>query len=304
MEQQHQIDRIRQLARQRDALILAHNYQPEVIQQLADITGDSLALSLEAARTSKPVIVFCGVHFMAESAAVLAPQKLVLLPNAQAGCPMADMITPEDVARLRAEHPTAAVVAYVNTSAATKAASDICCTSANAVTVVNSLSEKEVILIPDRNLGRYIASRVDKICHIWDGCCPVHDELPAQALAAVKRQYPQAPVLAHPECTPSVLAQADAILSTGGMLQHVRTAAEQQFIIATERGIAVQLQKDNPAKEFIFPDYPFICEDMKRTSLDDVERCLQLLQPRIRVAEPVCSAARRALERMLAIPRD
>ncbi|MDY0211890.1 MAG: quinolinate synthase NadA [Desulfuromonadaceae bacterium] len=299
-----QIERIRSLAQEKDVLILAHNYLSDEIQALADITGDSLALSVAAAATDKSTILFCGVHFMAESAAILAPEKTVLLPNMKAGCPMADMVTPEGVAKMRQLHPGAPVVAYVNTTAATKAASDICCTSANAVKVVNSLPEAEVILIPDRNLGSYIASKVDKICHLWDGCCPVHDELSADAIRTCRERHPEAICLAHPECTPEVLEQVDHVLSTGGMLEFVRQSAHPSFIIATERGIACQLRKENPEKTFIFPDYEFICEDMKRVSIDDVERSLNTFEHRISVSEEIRVKAQRALERMLAIPRD
>lgn len=295
---------ISQLAKQHDALILAHNYQRDEIQSIADITGDSLALSVAAAETDKQVIVFCGVHFMAESAAILAPDKTVLLPNCSAGCPMADMVTPEALQAMRDKHPGIPVVAYVNTSAATKALSDICCTSANAVKVVASLPDAEVILIPDRNLGSYIASQVDKKCHLWPGYCPVHDQLMTQQVLACQSAHPEAIALAHPECPPAVLEHVDHILSTGGMLEFVRTSTQRQFIIATERGILCQLTKENPDKEFFFPDYEFICKDMKLTTLEDVRDCLQNLQPRIQIAEEIRRPAYRSLQRMLEIPRD
>jgi quinolinate synthase len=299
-----QIERIRKLAQEKDVLILAHNYLKDEIQALADITGDSLALSVAASETRKSTILFCGVHFMAESAAILAPNKTVLLPNMEAGCPMADMVTPEGIEEMRARYPGAPVVAYVNTTAATKAASDICCTSANAVKVVNSLAEKEVILVPDRNLGSYIASKVDKVCHLWDGCCPIHDELGADKMRACLEQHPEAISMAHPECIPDVLKQVDHVLSTGGMLEFVRHSTHPEFIIATERGIECQLRKENPDKTFVFPDYEFICEDMKRITIDDVERSLNTMEHRITVPEDIRRKAHRALERMLAIPRD
>jgi len=295
---------ILQLAKKNDALILAHNYQRDEIQDIADITGDSLALSIAAAETDKQVIVFCGVHFMAESAAILAPDKTVLLPNLSAGCPMADMVTPETLQRMREQHPGVPVVAYVNTSAATKALSDICCTSANAVKVVASLPDEEVILVPDRNLGNYIASQVDKTCHLWPGYCPVHDKLMAQQVEQCQTAHPDALCLAHPECPPAVLERAAHILSTGGMLDFVRNSNHNQFIIATERGILCQLQKENPNKEFFFPDYEFICKDMKLTSLEDLRNCLETLQPQISVAEEIRIPAQRSLQRMLAVPRD
>nr|WP_320049276.1 quinolinate synthase NadA [uncultured Desulfuromonas sp.] len=295
---------ILRLAKERDALILAHNYQRDEIQDIADVTGDSLALSIAASKTDKKVIVFCGVHFMAESAAVLAPDKIVLLPDQGAGCPMADMVTPEGLQEIRKEFPNAPVVAYVNTSAKTKALSDICCTSANAVKVVNSLPDKEVILIPDRNLGKYIASHVDKTCHLWPGFCPVHDQLHLKQIQACREEHPDAVCLAHPECPPEVLEVVDHILSTGGMLEYVRNSSEKKFIIATERGILCQLRKENPDKEFFFPEYEFICEDMKKITLEQLLTCLQTMQPQITVEEEISVAARRSLERMLAIPRD
>lgn len=288
----------------RNALILAHNYQPDSIQQLAHCRGDSLALAQSAADSDAEVIVFCGVHFMAESAAVLAPQKQILLPVAEAGCPMADMITPQDVQQLRQEHPGAPVVAYVNTSAAVKATSDICCTSANAVSVVNSLPEEEVILIPDRNLGQYIARHTHKTCHIYQGYCPTHDEVTAAQLEQVQQAHPQAWVLAHPECPPAVLDRAQHVFSTSGILQFVRQQQHQEFIIATERGILCQLQEENPNKAFYFPATPFLCPDMKRMTPADVLAALETLTPRITVPSELAGPARRSLERMLAIPRD
>lgn len=304
MDTKQIVEDILRLAKERDALILAHNYQRDEIQDIADITGDSLALSIAAAETDKKVIVFCGVHFMAESAAVLAPDKTVLLPVEGAGCPMADMVTPEALQTMRDEYPGAPVVAYVNTSAATKALSDICCTSANAVKVVASLPEKEVILVPDRNLGNYIATQVDKECHLWPGFCPVHDQLLLKQIQQCKAEHPDAICMAHPECPPDVLEEVDQILSTGGMLEFARTSTHPQFIIATERGILCQLRKDSPDKEFIFPNYEFICEDMKRITLNELLRCLQTMETQITVPEEISVAARRSLERMLAIPRD
>jgi len=304
MTEQQIKQEILKLAKEHDALILAHNYQRDEIQDIADVTGDSLALSIAASKTDKKVIVFCGVHFMAESAAVLAPDKIVLLPDQGAGCPMADMVTPEALQAMREEYPDAPVVAYVNTSAETKALSDICCTSANAVKVVNSLPDNEVILIPDRNLGNYIASHVDKTCHLWPGFCPVHDQLHLKQIQACREEHPDAVCLAHPECPPEVLEVVDHILSTGGMLEYVRNSSEKKFIIATERGILCQLRKDNPDKEFFFPEYEFICEDMKKITLEQLLTCLQTMQPQITVPEEISTAARRSLERMLAIPRD
>lgn len=304
MNQNELISEIHRLAGQRDALILAHNYQRDEIQELAHITGDSLALSMEAARTDKPVIVFCGVHFMAESAAILAPEKVVLLPRLDAGCPMADMITADGLRELKLRHPGVPVVTYVNSSAAVKAESDICCTSANAVKVVASLAEPEVILTPDRNLGRYIAAQVDKTCHFWDGYCPTHERLTVEDVKTAQADYPEALFMAHPECPPEVLALADHICSTSGMYAFALQNPARQFIVGTEAGILYRLRKDNPGKEFILPTTRLVCPNMKLTSLEDVLQALQTMSPRVTVADAVRIPARVALDRMLAIPRD
>ena len=295
---------ILRLADERDALILAHNYQRDEIQALAHITGDSLALSMEAARTEKSVIVFCGVHFMAESAAILAPQKTVLLPRLDAGCPMADMITADGLREMKARFPGVPVVTYVNSSAAVKAESDICCTSANAVKVVASLDAAEVILAPDRNLGRYIAAQVDKTCHFWDGYCPTHERFTVQDVKAIQADYPEALFMAHPECPPEVLAMADHICSTSGMYTFAKESPARQFIVGTEAGILYRLRKENPDKEFILPTTRLICPNMKLTSLEDVLQSLQTMSPQVTVPEEVRLPAKVALDRMLAVPRD
>ncbi len=304
MKQNEIINEILQLADERDALILAHNYQRDEIQELAHITGDSLALSMEAARTDKSVIVFCGVHFMAESAAILAPEKIVLLPRLDAGCPMADMITPEGLREFKKQHPGVPVVTYVNSSAAVKAESDICCTSANAVKVVASLDEPEVILAPDRNLGRYIADQVDKTCYFWDGYCPTHERFTVADVEAVKVDYPEAIFMAHPECPPEILAMADHICSTSGMYTYAQESAAKQFIVGTEAGILYRLRNENPDKEFILPTTRLICPNMKLTSLEDILKALQTMSPQVTVPEDVRVQARITLDRMLAVPRD
>jgi len=295
---------ILRLAEERDALILAHNYQRDEIQALAHITGDSLALSMEAAQTGRSVIVFCGVHFMAESAAILAPEKTVLLPRLDAGCPMADMITADGLREMKSRHPGVPVVTYVNSSAAVKAESDICCTSANAVKVVASLEEAEVILAPDRNLGRYIADQVDKTCHFWDGYCPTHERFTVDDVRVVQADYPEALFMAHPECPPEVLAIADHICSTSGMYTFAKDNPAQQFIVGTEAGILYRLRKENPEKTFILPTTRLICPNMKLTSLEDVLQALQTMSPRVTVPEAVRLPAKVALDRMLAVPRD
>ncbi|MBW2689581.1 MAG: quinolinate synthase NadA [Deltaproteobacteria bacterium] len=304
MNQNEIISEIHRLADERNALILAHNYQRDEIQELAHITGDSLALSIEAARTDKPVIVFCGVHFMAESAAILAPEKIVLLPREDAGCPMADMITAEGLREFKSQHPGVPVVTYVNSSAAVKAESDICCTSSNAVNVVASLTEPEVILAPDRNLARYIAGQVNKTCYIWDGYCPTHERFTLEDARKAKADYPDALFMAHPECPPEVLALADHICSTSGMYTFARENPAKQFIVGTEDGILYRLRKENPDKEFILPTTRLVCPNMKLTSVEDILQVLQTMSPRVTVAEDVRIPARVTLDRMLAVPRD
>jgi len=305
MNQTDMIAEIRRLARERNALILAHNYQRDEIQALADITGDSLALSMEAARAEHDVIVFCGVHFMAESAAILAPQKTVLLPRIDAGCPMADMVDAEGLRRLKAEHPGATVVTYVNSTAEVKGETDICCTSANAVRVVESLPADEIIFTPDRNLGRFVAARVPgKTFHFWEGFCPTHDRLQVADVERARREHPGALFVAHPECPPEILALADHICSTSGMYDYCRTSDAQKFIIGTEAGILYRLRKENPEKEFILPSGSLICPNMKLTALEDVLHALQTLSPQITVPADVRERARAALDRMLAVPRD
>ncbi len=295
---------IRRLARERNALLLAHNYQRDEIQEIADLTGDSLGLSMEAAQTDRNVIVFCGVHFMAESAALLAPEKTVLLPRPDAGCPMADMVTPEALREMKAAYPEAAVVTYVNSSAAVKAESDICCTSANAVRVVNSIDAAEAILVPDRNLGRYIADRSKKICHLWPGYCPTHERLPVADVQRAMAEHPEAVFMAHPECPPEILSLAHHITSTSGMYEYARQSPAKTFIVGTEAGILYRLRLENPGKNFILPTSRLICPNMKLTSLEDVLHCLQTMTPRITVPVEVARGARAALERMLAVPRD
>ncbi len=295
---------IQRLARERDALVLAHNYQPDAVQEIADIVGDSLALAVHAASTDKKVIVLCGVYFMAETAAILSPQKTVLLPRMEAGCPLADTATPQRIREMRARYPQAPVVLYVNSSAAAKAESDICCTSANALRVVQSLPEREVILAPDRNLGAYIAARADKTCHLWDGCCPIHDSVPAEVVRKTIEAHPDAVSLAHPECRPEVLHLVQHIFSTSGMLDFVAKSSAHKFVVVTERGILCQLRCANPEKEFIFPEASLLCHNMKLTRLEDVLGALETMQPVVTVPEEVRRRAQGSLERMLAVPRD
>ncbi|GAB4172256.1 MAG: quinolinate synthase NadA [Geothermobacteraceae bacterium] len=298
-------EKIRRLCAERDALLLAHNYQRDEIQEIADITGDSLGLSMEAARTDKKVIVFCGVHFMAESAAILAPDKTVLLPRADAGCPMADMVTAEGLRELKARHPDATVVTYVNSSAAVKAESDICCTSSNAINVARSLDARKLLLVPDRNLGRYIARHVpDKECICWEGYCPTHDRLKVEEVRKARAEHPGALFMAHPECAPEILELADHICSTSGMYEFARKSDARSFIVGTEMGILYRLRKENPDKEFILPSKALVCPNMKLTSLEDVLQALETMEPVVTVDAETRQKALGALERMLAVPRD
>ncbi|RMG59556.1 MAG: quinolinate synthase NadA [Deltaproteobacteria bacterium] len=296
--------RVRELLKERDAILLAHNYQRDEIQEIADFTGDSLGLSIEAARSDAKVIVFCGVHFMAESAAILSPDKTVLLPRIEAGCPMADMITGEDLKRFREEHPDYTVVTYVNSTALVKAYSDVCCTSANAVSVVRYLDGKKIYMVPDRNLARYVASRTGREIESWNGYCPTHDRLTLEEVMEKKEEYPDALVVVHPECRPEVVDAADHVCSTSGMYKFCRESSAKRFIIGTEMGILYRLRKENPDKEFILASESLICPNMKLTTLDDVIEALEENKYVITVPEEVRERARKALDAMLAIPRD
>jgi len=305
MNQEQLQQQIKQLAAEKNALLIAHNYERDEIQEIADITGDSLALSIEAKNTDKQVIIFCGVHFMAESAAILAPDKIVVLPRADAGCPMADMVTADGLRAFKKQHPDATVVTYVNSSAAVKAESDICCTSSNAVSVARSVEAKKLLLVPDRNLGRYIASQVpEKECIFWEGYCPTHDQLKIAEIKQAQIENPDALFMVHPECQPEILELADHICSTSGMYEFATKNPAKKFIVGTENGILWRLRKENPTKQFIMPSECLVCPDMKLTRLEDVLHCLETLEPRVTVAEEIRIKARRALDKMLAVPRD
>jgi len=291
------------LARQ-EAILLAHNYQPPEIQDVADLTGDSLALSVTASTTPAKIIVFAGVHFMAETAAILCPDKTVLLPRLDVGCYMADTISGESLRARKAELPGVPVVTYVNSSAAVKAESDICCTSANAVKVVNSLPGSQVLMVPDKNLALYTARHTGKEILTWAGCCNIHDALTAKDVLAAKAAHPQALFLAHPECRPEVLDLADAIRSTSGILEFVRKSPAREFIIGTEKGILHNLTSENPGKSFYSPSEKLLCPDMKRITLKDLVTALKEKRHQITIPEDTRRLALRAVERMLAIPRD
>ena len=289
------------LKEERDAIILAHNYQIDAVQEIADIVGDSLELARAAASLEQATIVFCGVDFMAETAAILSPAKTVLLPAADASCPMADMVTAGELALLREQYPDAAVVAYVNTSAEVKAASDICCTSANAVKVVESLSETQVIFVPDRNLARYAARFTTKEILPWDGYCIVHDRFTESHVKSARALHPEAEVLVHPECRPEVIDAADHVFSTSGIIRHTCESPSTDFIIGTEIGILHRLSRTCPEKHCYPLSSRAICVNMKRTDLSKVYRALDRMEPQIRVPAQIAVPARRAIDRMLAV---
>jgi len=292
---------IRTLLRERNAILLAHNYQPPEIQDIADLTGDSLELSIKAAQTEAAIIIFCGVLFMAETASIVSPDKTVLIPRIDAGCPMADMITPESLENRLSELGEMPVVTYVNSSASVKACSTICCTSANVAAVVNSLTESEILMTPDRNLAQYAASKTSKKIHFWNGYCPIHDELTEQLVLDSKKAHPDALFMAHPECRPEVLALADAVLSTSGMLKFAKDSANRSFIVGTEEGLIYPLQQANPNKAFYKASESMTCEDMKKTSLSDVLKALQTTTYEVKVPEDIRKSAVTAVERMLGI---
>ena len=294
-------EEILRLKEERKAIILAHNYQPAEVQDIADLTGDSLELSRAAATMDGDIIVFCGVDFMAETAAVISPDKIVLLPAQDACCPMAEMITADELKVAKSRYPDAAVVCYVNTSAAVKAVSDICCTSSNAVKVVNSVKEKRVIFVPDRNLGLYVQRFTKKEILPWEGFCVVHDQItPAQVYEA-QAHHPGAIVLVHPECRPEVIDTADHVASTSGIIRHVCDSVEREFIIGTEIGILHRLSRECPSKKCFPLSQAAVCRNMKKTDLKKVRDALMTLQPRITVPETIADPARMAIERMLAL---
>ena len=295
---------IRALLKERKAVLLAHNYQRGEVQDLADLTGDSLGLSVAAAKTDAEVIVFCGVHFMAESAAILSPQKTVILPRMDAGCPMADMITAEDVRRVREEHPGVPVVTYVNSSAEVKAESDVCCTSANAVAVTRSQASRRVYLAPDQNLAQWVARHTDQEVLFWAGYCPTHHRLRAAHVEQTRAGHPGAPFVAHPECRPEVLDLADAVRSTSGMIEYCRESRAPTIIVGTETGLFHRLRQDSPGKTFVAPSEDMICPNMKLTSLEDVAEALETMGNVVTVPESVRSRAVVALEKMLRAGRD
>jgi quinolinate synthase len=297
-----QQNKIRKMLAEKQGILLVHYYARPEIQEIADVLGDSLALARAAARSDAKVIVFAGVHFMAQSAAILSPQKTVLLPRLDAGCPLADMATPESVKKMRREEPDAVFVTYINSTAEVKAQSDICCTSSNALQVINSLSPaNKIVMLPDGNLARHVAKAAGRNIIAWEGCCPVHQALTPDDVLARKKEHPGAPFAAHPECREEVLAMADFVGSTAAILRFARDAKAKGIIIGTEEGILAELQKHNPEKNFILASPALFCAEMKKITLDDIEQSLATMQPVITVSEDVRFAAKNTLDKMLAI---
>jgi quinolinate synthase len=295
------IEKILGLKKRRGAVILAHNYQLGEVQDIADFVGDSLELSQRAAETGADVIVFCGVHFMAETASILCPDKVVLLPDINSGCPMADMITAERLRAKKREYPQAVVVCYINSSAEVKAESDICCTSANAVGVINSLDAQEILFVPDQYLGHYISARTGKKMILWPGFCPTHVRIKPERMKKLRQEYPQAKMVVHPECRPEVIALADEVLSTGGMCRYAQRDEVREMIVGTEVGIIHRLRKENPGKRFIPVSEQAICPNMKLITLEKVLWSLQEMNPVVKVTEGIRLRAKAAVDKMLKI---
>jgi quinolinate synthase len=296
------ISDILKLKEERKAIILAHNYQIGEVQDIADFVGDSLGLSQQAAATDAEVIVFCGVHFMAETAKILSPDKTVLMPDLNAGCAMANMITPRQLKEMKKKHPGAVVVCYVNCTAEIKALSDYCCTSANAVKVVKSIPpDKEIVFVPDKYLGDYAAKQANRKLILWEGYCPTHRRILAEDILRMKAQYPKAEVLVHPECTPDVIAMADKVLSTSGISRRATESDSEEFIIGTEIGMLHRLKKENPEKRFYPASSLADCSNMKLNNLEKILWSLQDMIYPVEVPPDIAKAAKRSIDRMLEI---
>ena len=294
--------KIKELKKKRNAVILAHNYQLPEVQDVADFRGDSLELSRIAAKTEAKVIVFCGVHFMAETASILSPDKKVIMPDIIAGCPMANMITAADLKKLKKEHPKAVAVGYVNTSAEVKAELDYCCTSTNAVAVVNALCNKEeIIFVPDKYLADYVSKKTGRKLISWNGFCPTHVKIMPEDVIREKKFHPRAKVIVHPECLPSVVALADAALSTSQMSKFAKETEAREFIVGTEVGIIHRLKNDNPSKEFYPASERAVCPNMKRTTQEKIYWALEELKDEVKVSDAIRVAARKAIDRMMEI---
>lgn len=290
------------LKKEKNAIVLAHHYQMDAIQQVADFVGDSLALSKIAMDIKEDRIIFCGVKFMAETAKILSPEKKVILPVIEAGCPMADMVTAKQLRKVKKQYPNAKVVCYVNSSAEVKAESDICCTSSNAVAVIKSIDAKQILFVPDQNLGTYVASQVkDKEIILWQGYCIVHHQLRHECLVHIKEKYPNAPILVHPECRPQIVNHADFVGSTAQIIKRAGELKDKKIIIGTEKGILYTLKKQNPHKDFILLSERLTCLNMKKTSLEDVKDALENERYTIEVDPIIREKAYRALKKMISL---
>ncbi len=295
------IKRIQELKKARNAVILSHNYQRGEVQDIADFRGDSLELAQQATKTKADVIVFCGVYFMAETASILNPQKKVLLPDTNAGCPMADMITAEQLLQKKKELTGVTVVTYVNSTAEVKAESDYCCTSANGVKVVNAIKDREILFVPDQYLGDYIIKKTGKSMHLWPGYCPTHVNILPEDIDRRKKEFPKAKVVVHPECRPEVIALADEALSTSGMVRYAAREDVKELIVGTEIEIVHRLNKENPGKKFIPASNKAICPDMKKITLEKILESLETLTPEVKVPEAIRVKALLPVERMMEI---
>ena len=294
------VDKIKEWKTKRNAVILAHNYQRGEVQDIADFTGDSLGLSQQAAKTKADVIVFCGVHFMAETASILCPDKVVLLPDEHAGCPMANMITLKELKIKKHEHPDAKVVCYVNSTAAIKAESDVCCTSSNAMKIVSSIpKEHEILFIPDKSLGGYVSSKLNRPMILWEGYCPTHHRILAEHIIKIKAAHPEARIVVHPECTPDVIALANHVASTTGIAKYCKETDAREFIIGTETGILHRLRKENPRKVFYAITQLADCSNMKLISLEKVLWSLEDMIYQVKVPDDIAAKARVAIQKML-----
>ncbi len=301
-EDKELVGKIKELKKKRNAIILVHNYQLPEVQDIADFRGDSLELSRIAAKTEAKVIVFCGVYFMAETASILSPDKLVVMPDVSAGCPMANMMNAKDLKKLKEQHPHAVAVGYVNTSAEVKAELDYCCTSTNAIAVINALSgKKEIIFVPDKYLANYVSKKTGRKLITWHGFCPTHVRILPEDLKREKKFHPRAKVMVHPECSPSVVDLADAVLSTSQMAKYAKESPAKEFIIGTEAGLLYRLKQDNPDKEFYLASERAVCPNMKRTTQEKVLWVLEELKNEVKVPENIRKKAYLAIERMLAI---
>lgn len=294
-------ERLEQLKKERNAIVLAHYYQRDEIQEVADFRGDSFLLAQKAAETDADVIVFCGVHFMGESAKILAPDKTVIIPDERAGCPMADMVNVDGLRKLKAQHPDATVITYINSSADVKAETDIVCTSSNAIKIVNSAPTDKVIWVPDKNLGDWVSKHTDKEMIIWEGYCNTHDMLTIKDIEEMRAAHPEAEVVVHPECRPEVVAAADFVGSTTAIIKYCRESEATAFIVGTEDGTGYQLRKDSPDKTFHFASKYLVCPNMKVNNLKKLVRALERMEPEIYVPPQVADKARTSLERMLEV---